>query len=419
MDVRPGLCCLGAIAATLVAPIRLPATVTVTDAPAFEIAITAAESVAVDCPAGLVRVVVDATPTTYTTGCGAVTDLSLDASGSFVNTLDTSGVGEDFTLLASITVSGAFGSDILVGGVRNETYVWGPGDGNDTIAAGAGYDLLIYNGATIGETYTLIAEGSGFQLSRDIGSSTQHVSAVESLTMGLGNGNNIFIAGDLTGVGDLELVTVAGGVDIDTFDASAQANPAISLVLNGGFGADVIEGGAGGDILSGGDGADQLDGGGGADLFVWDSGDDNDTIVGGAGSDELEFHGSNVAEILTVTAEGAGFDLTRDLGPVVLDAESIELLSIDAAGGDDQLLTTLLVPTAQALEGGPHTVGDQLQIETLGACVTVVGDELSAAGFQPIAVAGFEDWSAVSTCDGELFFTDGFESGTTERWITS
>jgi T1SS-143 domain-containing protein len=47
------------------------------------------------------------------------------------------------------TITGGLGNDRLVGGTGNDTYIWSPGDGNDTIEEAAGSkDTVVINGAT-------------------------------------------------------------------------------------------------------------------------------------------------------------------------------------------------------------------------------------------------------------------------------
>jgi len=391
--------------------------VVVTDAPAFVIAISAAEAVAVDCPATQVRVTVDGgAPTSYVTACAAVTSLTVTASGGFANAVDLTGVGAQFGSLGTITISAGPGNDFLLGGPRGETFVWNPGDGSDAIVGGAGVDLLLFNGSVASEVFTLTAAGTGFDLLRNVGAITMDVEAVESLTLSALDGSNTITIGNLTGVADLTLVSCAGGILADLFNGSAQANPAIALVLAGGGDADTLSGGAGADTLVGGPGNDSLTGGGGTGTFVWNPGDGSDTIDGGGGTDTLEFNCSVGSETIGVVAEGSGFDLSRNVGAILLDTDSIENLDLIALGGDDHVSTVLLVPTAQHYDGGTQVVADQLDVAALGACVTFGNGSLSAPGFAPIDYVAFEELLVTITCHGDLIFADGCESGTTAAW---
>lgn len=403
--------------ALLAAASSASASVVVTDAPAFVVVISAGEAVAIDCPGAQVRVIVDGgAPTTYSTSCAGVTSLTLTASGSFTNVLDLTGVGASFSGVGTISVTGGPGADTLLGGPRGETFLWAPGDGSDVVSAGGGFDLLIFNGSNATENFSIVAEGTGFGLLRDVANIHMQVQGVESLTLSALEGSNTIVIGNLSGVADLGLVTCIGGGLVDVFDGSAQANPAISLVLSGGAGNDTLTGGAGPDTLVGGPGDDLLGGGGGNDAFSWNPGDANDTDNGGGGSDTLDFNGSNVSEIVGIASQGAGFDLTRNVANVLLHASSIETLNLHLLGGDDTVVTSLLVPTTQNIDGGTQSVADHLELHALGACLIFGDGSLGALGFSPVFHDEIETFQLTDTCVGEVIFADGFETGSTIAW---
>ena len=87
----------------------------------------------------------------------------------------------------------------------------------------------------------------------------------------------------------------------------------VPTTLNGGIGNDTLIGDVGNETLNGGPGNDFIDGNIGADVIhgdqdadtiQWDPGDGSDTVDGGAGADRLVFNGSNIGEIIDVTAVG-------------------------------------------------------------------------------------------------------------------
>src|SRR5262249_32463022 len=120
---------------------------------------------------------------------------------------------------------------------------------------------------------------------------------------------------------DLGPVTINGGAGDDT-------------LIRGGE-ADVIHGGPGHDSVDGGRGNDAVDLGGGADRFLWDPGEGSDTVEGGAGDDVLEFHGSNAAENIDVSANGSRVRLFRDVGSITMDMNGIEGLDLSTAESPD------------------------------------------------------------------------------------
>ena len=124
-------------------------------------------------------------------------------------------------------------------------------------------------------------------------------------------------------------------------------------VLNGGAGDDVLIGHAGADELSGGDGNDILRGGSGNDRL--DGGAGNDRLVGGAGDDVFVFETGDGADRLI------GFDVEEDF----------IVLSVEGAASFDDLAITDFARGALVDFGG----GDQLRF------IGVDADELSASDF--------------------------------------
>ncbi|QOZ68735.1 beta strand repeat-containing protein [Bradyrhizobium arachidis] len=153
------------------------------------------------------------------------------------------------------------------------------------------------------------------------------------------------------GANDRLVIQALGGNDV--IDASAL--PAvIGLTIDGGAGNDTITGSQGADLLIGGDGNDKVTGGrgndvadlgAGDDLFTWNPGDGSDTVEGGAGTDTLVFNGSNVAENMSISANGTRTLLTRDVGAIVMDLDGVEHVQIAAAGGADNITVNDLTGT--------------------------------------------------------------------------
>ena len=104
------------------------------------------------------------------------------------------------------------------------------------------------------------------------------------------------------GNGDDELSVVNAGGALD-----------LPFTLDGGNGNDSLRGAAGAETLIGGSGDDFADGnigadtaklGSGNDRFQWDPGDGSDSVEGEGGTDALDFNGSNIGELIDVTANG-------------------------------------------------------------------------------------------------------------------
>ena len=57
--------------------------------------------------------------------------------------------------------------------------------------------------------------------------------------------------------------------------------------------------------------------GAGDDTFVWNPGDDNDTLEGQAGFDTMLFNGANVAENIDISANGGRVLFFRNIATVL------------------------------------------------------------------------------------------------------
>jgi Ca2+-binding RTX toxin-like protein len=115
-------------------------------------------------------------------------------------------------------------------------------------------------------------------------------------------------------------------------------------VIDGGAGNDIIDGGGGNDVLNGGAGNDTIDGGRGNDVaflgtgndvFIWDPGEGSDVVEGQAGTDTMLFNGANVAETITISANGERALFTRDVGNIAMDLNSVETIDFNALDGID------------------------------------------------------------------------------------
>jgi Ca2+-binding RTX toxin-like protein len=292
---------------------------------------------------------------------------------------------------------GMQGDDLAVLGAGDDLFVWNPGDGSDTVEGQDGTDQLIFIGSGINENIDISANGERIGFHRDVANITMDLNGVEGIIFhALGGADNIVVndligthalgvAIDLegavgSGVGDgaVDHVTVTGtagsdsviiagangnlavvglpsavaighadATDVLTFnagdgndviDASGLASGTIGLNLNGGLGNDVFLGSQGDDLIVGGDGLDTAIMGAGNDVFVWNPGDDNDAVDGQAGVDTLLFNGANVAENITISANGEGALFSRDIANVNTFLNNVETIDFHALGGPDTIM---------------------------------------------------------------------------------
>jgi Ca2+-binding RTX toxin-like protein len=325
------------------------------------------------------------------------------------------------------SINGGPGNETQLGGAGNDTFVWNPGDGSDTLVGGTGTDLMFFNGAAANEAFGVSAQGAGLRFTRDLGSIVMDATQVEALRLNALAGNDSATVNDLTGVADLDTITFLMGDGDDTASASAQANPAINFLVSGDAGNDTLTGSPNADVIGGGDGndtilglagVDLMDGGigddtitggpgsepnqqgsDGNDTFIWNPGDGSDSLVGGTGADTMVFNGAGANETFVVTAQGAGFRFTRDVGSIVMDATQVETLTVNALAGDDTVTTVPLTGTSQNLLGGTQTTADILLINAQGGCVVgSAAGSLTIAGAQPINFSEFEQVNVTNQC---------------------
>jgi Ca2+-binding RTX toxin-like protein len=173
------------------------------------------------------------------------------------------------------------------------------------------------------------------------------------------NANNVTVTGlpetvNILSTDTGDALTIQSGAGNDTINASALAAGVIALTIDAGAGNNTITGSAGADRILAGDGNDTVTGGQGNDVadlgagddtFIWNPGDGSDTVLGGDGTDTLVFNGSNAAENMAISANGADAILTRDVGNVTMDLNSVEHIQVNAAGGADNITVNDLTGT--------------------------------------------------------------------------
>ena len=291
---------------------------------------------------------------------GAGSDRVLGGNGA---DLLLGGSGNDF-------VDGNQGNDIALLGAGDDVFQWDPGDGSDVIDGGAGFDTHRFNGAAIGENFSLVANGGHATLTRNVASIVMDQDNVERVQINALGGADNFNIGDLRGTdvrevaidlagvaggssgdGVADSVAVSGGVQDEFITVSTSGDDAVisglaaqsrvsnldardAVAIDGSAGDDIINatsvaagvaaftlsGGAGDDVLLAGRGGMTLSGGAGDDILVGGSGDDvlragtgTDILSGGAGNDV--FQGDDDFTVLDFRA-GAGLGDRLDLSAI-------------------------------------------------------------------------------------------------------
>jgi Ca2+-binding RTX toxin-like protein len=260
--------------------------------------------------------------------------------GGTGNDVLTSGSNNDqlFGESGTDTLLGKGGADLLSGGADNDTLtggdaddqvfgqggddrmVWNPGDDTDLNEGASGTDTVEVNGGNGAEQFTTTSNGTRVRFDRinpapfslDIGTS-------EKLVLNANGGDDRFSAtGNLAA---LIGITVDGGAQNDT--------------LLGSNGVDILLGGDGNDFVDGNQGNDVAFMGAGADAFQWDPGDGSDVVEGQDGVDSMLFNGSNISEIMDVSANGGRVRFTRNVASIVMDLNDVENIVAKTLGGAD------------------------------------------------------------------------------------
>jgi RTX calcium-binding nonapeptide repeat (4 copies) len=159
-----------------------------------------------------------------------------------------------------------------------------------------------------------------------------HLEPIDAITVDTGPGDDAVRIDDVNGAFTTTIPTaIAGGDGNDR--------------LLGGSGAELFLGGDGNDTIDGNGGNDAADLGAGDDSFVWDPGDGSDTIEGQAGNDTMVFNGANLAEQVTLSANGNRLKFVRDLGNITMDTHGVEAVDFNALGGTDSVTVNDLTGT--------------------------------------------------------------------------
>ncbi|MDR9544839.1 calcium-binding protein, partial [Acinetobacter baumannii] len=246
----------------------------------------------------------------------------------------TGGAGDDI-------LEGGLGNDQLNGGSGNNIYLFGRGDGQDTVSSSYDADVNKLNILKLKDGITasdLIIKQVDSSLEISISGSTdkitfQNVLYQDSLNNSYSSLQRIdFADGTSLKVADILQQLYQGTDGSDWLAGTTDADQ-----LFGGLGNDTLYGRGGNDTLEGGDGDDKLYGEDGADILKGGLG--NDTLAGGNGNDLLEGGAGN--DNLTggagddILEGGAGNDtLSGGVGADTAIFKILEGFGNDATGGN-------------------------------------------------------------------------------------
>lgn len=265
---------------------------------------------------------------------GTASGANLLTGNSSANTID----GDE----TANAIDGADGDDILIGRGGDDALTGGNGidringgTGADTMTGGIGNDIY-----EVDDANDVVIEASGEGTDRiNASADYTNVANVEFLV-----GKFSAIGLTLTGNSDRDRITGANKVNSgDTLNGEGGNDKLVGLVgndaINGGAGNDRIFGNSGDDVLNGGFGNDRITGQQGADRFVFNIGDQKDTVTDfNVAEDLLDFtslgFANDAAALAFATDVGANVEFDF-VGPAKLILEGVAKADI---GNEDILV---------------------------------------------------------------------------------
>ncbi len=216
------------------------------------------------------------------------------------------------------------------------------------LALGAAPALAAFTAQINGSTLETVGNGASDELALRL-----QAGVPTMLEIDVGDNGSADFTFDRTLFTDIE-VTAGGGNDRVRIDQSNGTFTDESVLIDGGAGNDTLLGGSGAEVFVGGAGDDVIDGNQGNDVallgedddtFHWDPGDGSDVVEGQAGSDTLDFAGSNANEQIDVSANGGRVRFFRDIAAITMDLDDVETIGFHALGGTDNVVVNDLTGT--------------------------------------------------------------------------
>ena len=197
---------------------------------------------------------------------GIAVDLALNQASddgfgnvdTFINIAGVTGSQFDDTILGNDlanTIDGSGGEDTINARGGNDTILYSTTGGEDTVEAGLGDDTVIVSGGNSGDTIEAVAAAGRLLVNGDTFAGFLDAQGAEHLTINSLGGNDAITLGAVAAAGILD-ASINLGNGNDVFDGSAAD---VVLTVDGGAGNDRIHGGLLNDSLIGGAGVDTVD----------------------------------------------------------------------------------------------------------------------------------------------------------------
>lgn len=164
--------------------------------------------------------------------------------------LIASGGGED-TLLGgrgNDSIFGGDGDDVAFLGEGDDLFGWNPGEDNDRIEGGEGYDTMLFNGANVDEQIDMSAVGERLRFFRDVANVLMDTNELEQVDFNAFGGADTITINDLTAT-DVKQINL----DLSAVDSTAGDGAVDTVILNGSGNTDQVNvrGGKGETVVSG------------------------------------------------------------------------------------------------------------------------------------------------------------------------
>jgi Ca2+-binding RTX toxin-like protein len=276
------------------------------------------------------------------------------------------GAGNDF-------IDGNQGADVVLAGSGNDVFQWDPGDGNDVVEGQSDLDTLLFNGSAGMENFALSPNGGRLLLTRNLGSIVMDIDDVEQVEINAFGSIDNIVVNELAAT-DVDQIALhlAGTLGGSTGDGMGDT---VSIV--GGAGVDRIVAGTAGGALSLSHGLI------GITIDTFEPTLDNLSLAGGDGADTLTIDASLAGQVATLSADGGAASDTviargsggadqllaasstpfvSVAGVALVDVLSTENLRLEGFGGDDTFSTVgniapLFALTIDAGDGNDSILG--------------------------------------------------------------
>lgn len=287
---------------------------------------------------------------------------------------------------------GGTGDDIGILGAGDDLFGWNPGDGNDRIEGGEGYDTMLFNGANAAEQIDMSAVGERFRFFRDVANVVMDTDELEQVNFNAFGGEDTVTINDLTGT-DIKQINI----DLSAFGSNDGDGAADTVIINGSDRTDAISvsGSAGQTIVSGLAAEVQIIGGeADSDRLVINplSGLDEVTI------NDLADSGLNSVEINLAAPNSDSGDGFPDL--VTLNAsDRADVINISGVPGD----VTVSGLGAEIKIIGAEVDRDPLVINGLAGDDTIDASNLAAGAMQLLIDGGEGDNTLIGGGENDTF----------------